>query len=321
MNNCCSNCYKPDPLFKCGACKCRKYCSDECKIQDWKHGGHKYWCGAAGELGIDYEIRLTDKKGFGLFAMRDFQRGDKIAVEKPILSVSGHDIISRNIKFDILLKSQLEAVNALAPVNSSDLYKKVSLNMMSGATDSESYLMINLSRINHDCIGNSDHLFEEKHKLMLLIAGCEIKAGDEITFSYSNLKPHFLLKEKWGIECNCKNVSKLEKIKTLDDEIYNFGSTNQQDKAISSALELLKIYDELKLGVLSYSRTYYDLFSVTVSRKKTLSDAMNWIKKALDEERLKYSGCKDQKLGCIEKYNKYMLNPSSHHSYLVGDRR
>jgi len=320
MNNCCANCYKPDPPFRCGACKSRRYCSDICKIQDWKLGGHKFWCGAAGELGIDYEIRLTDNKGFGMFAMRDFQRGEKIAVEKPILSVSPRDILFKNIKFDTLLKSQLEAVNTLAPLNSTDLYNKISLNIMSGGS-SVSYLMINLSRINHDCVGNSDHLFEEKHKLMLLIASCEIKTGDELTFSYSNLKPHFLLKEKWGIECNCENISKLEQINTLDNEIFHFGSTNQQDKAISSAKELLKIYDELKLGVLSYSRTYYDLFSVSVSRKKTLSDAMIWIRKAVDEERLKYSGCKDQKLGSIEKYNNYMLNPSSHHNYLVGDRR
>jgi hypothetical protein len=319
MNNCCSNCYKAEPAFKCGGCKSRKYCSDKCKIQDWKEGGHKLWCGAIGELGKDYEIRLTDVKGLGMFALRNFERGEKIAIEKPILTFSSPDLLHKNIRLDGLLESQVEAIRNLAPSGSSNLYEKIALNMMSNG-NSESCLMINLSRINHDCIGNSDHLFEEKHKLMLLIANCPIRTGDEITFSYSNKTPHFLLREKWGIECNCEHVDKLQRIKTLDDEIYEFGSTNRQDKAIASAKELLKIYDDLKLGILSYSRTYYDLFSISVSRKKTLNDAMIWIKKALEEELLKYSGCKDQSLGNIDKYKRYVSNPSSHPNYLVADR-
>ena len=160
MNNCCSNCYKPEPHFKCGACKKRKYCNDICKIQDWKEGGHKLWCGSAGELGIDYEIRLTENKGFGVFALRPFERGEKIAVEKPSLTISHHDILSKNINFDGVPECKLEATSNLAPMNSSDIYDKITLNMMSSGTAGESILMINLSRINHDCIGNSDHLFD-----------------------------------------------------------------------------------------------------------------------------------------------------------------
>jgi hypothetical protein len=72
---------------KCGGCKTRKYCSRNCQKIDWIEGAkHKYWCCNSGQIGIDYEIRTTiDNKGYGLFALRNFNRGENILVEKPII--------------------------------------------------------------------------------------------------------------------------------------------------------------------------------------------------------------------------------------------
>ncbi len=59
----------------CSKCKKRFYCSRTCQIDDWKFGGHKYFCGESGEVGFDVEIKSTgvQGKGLGLFALRKFQ--------------------------------------------------------------------------------------------------------------------------------------------------------------------------------------------------------------------------------------------------------
>ncbi len=48
-------------------------------------GCHKVWCGKSGEKCIDYEIRdAGEGKGLGLFTLRDFERGEKILVERAV---------------------------------------------------------------------------------------------------------------------------------------------------------------------------------------------------------------------------------------------
>ena len=100
--------------------------------------------------------------------------------------------------------------------NTNDRYEKTRNNMMSNKR--EICLLINMSRINHDCCGNSDHWWVEEHGVMILLAFQTIKAGTEITFSYfDNLDPsHQFLKEKWGFDCNCTHISALKEISKLD---------------------------------------------------------------------------------------------------------
>lgn len=85
----CGYCYEVEVTLCCGQCKKRHYCSKECQKNDWKYGGHKFWCidssksdtKSPGELGVDFEIRDSDGKGLGLFALRDFEINDKVIVE------------------------------------------------------------------------------------------------------------------------------------------------------------------------------------------------------------------------------------------------
>eukprot|EP00978_Attheya_sp_CCMP212_P045740 scaffold358830_cov83-Attheya_sp.AAC.1 len=83
----CAFCYHPSAtLQKCGKCKKRHFCSRECQLKDWKEAGHKIYCGIAGEIGVDYEIREAGGgMGLGVFALRDFRENDKIMVERPII--------------------------------------------------------------------------------------------------------------------------------------------------------------------------------------------------------------------------------------------
>ena len=334
LNNCCAYCYTPEPIDgetkrfpKCGGCKTRRFCSRECQTNDWKDG-HKHWCGASGQLGVDYEIRLTTDKGCGLFALRDFKRGEKVAVEKPIL-VFDHarflqeKFLNKSTLFKDLSPSQKNAIESLAPTNATSLLQKVELNMMSQGDNGGSCLLINMSRVNHDCIGNSDHYFVKNHGLMLLIATNTISKDEEITFSYSNKCPHEMLKEKWGIDCHCDNVPKLLEMSKLDDQILELASMAKEDEAISCALKLLKYYEEFGYGPICFTRTYYDLFSLNVCKKRTLNDAVGWIKKAYDEECLLFSGCKDKKLqnlGSLLTYKRILEDPKTHHYYLRAER-
>lgn len=70
-------------MLRCSKCRKRVYCSKACQLNDWKVGAHKHWCGASGEIGIDIAVRpAAPGKGNGMFAMRRFERGEKIMVER-----------------------------------------------------------------------------------------------------------------------------------------------------------------------------------------------------------------------------------------------
>ena len=88
----CAWCYLRGPgMNACGKCRHRFYCSREHQVLDWKNG-HKRWCGKAGEIDFDYEVKESPGKGMGLFTLRDFKRGEKILVERPVVVASGPDL-------------------------------------------------------------------------------------------------------------------------------------------------------------------------------------------------------------------------------------
>ena len=71
-------------MHSCDKCSKRLYCSKECQAADWA-AGHEHWCGTAGELNHDYEIRPSMGRGLGVFALRSFERNDRIMVERPVV--------------------------------------------------------------------------------------------------------------------------------------------------------------------------------------------------------------------------------------------
>ena len=71
---------------RCGQCNKRIYCSRECQTADWSKGQHhKVWCCLnCGEQNTDWEIRKSETSGLGVFALRDFEPGERIMVERVI---------------------------------------------------------------------------------------------------------------------------------------------------------------------------------------------------------------------------------------------
>lgn len=89
------------------------FCSRECQKADWK-AGHKIWCGVAGEINVDYDIWEAEGKGLGVFALRDFKRGDKIMVEKP-LTTSPHGPIPKAAAYAVgQLKPEIGTLEGVA---------------------------------------------------------------------------------------------------------------------------------------------------------------------------------------------------------------
>eukprot|EP00978_Attheya_sp_CCMP212_P049296 scaffold645378_cov83-Attheya_sp.AAC.2 len=53
--------------------------------------------------------------------------------------------------------------------------------------NSEAGLFLTLSRINHHCLGNSDHQFLAHRgvKIKILVASCDIQKGEEVKIAYT----------------------------------------------------------------------------------------------------------------------------------------
>lgn len=322
--SCCGYCYKQTTaaLQRCGKCKKRCYCSKDCQVADRKCG-HKHWCGVAGELGLDFEIRDTGVpgKGLGMFALRDFERNDKILAER-------YAMIKREVEYGVRRPPDdcahvLSAIMALEP-NAESILHKFHHNCI--AVDGDlSAVFIHTSRVNHDCVGNAYHRFVDQHKLQILLAAKPIKAGEEITFAYAGCgSPKGLLLGKWGIRCACEACTNpeirrlLEEAHMLDKQVNQLGSEGHEELAILKAHRLIEVNTTLSLRNV---RTYYDLFVLNVRRQRTMDEAMKYIKLAFEAERDTFSGCKDQSCGSMQKFRKYQEDPSQHPLYKVLDRR
>lgn len=68
-------------ILGCANCsKKRKYCSKECQKFEYALC-HKEYCGKSGEFMFDYDVRVSQGKGLGLFAKRGFSQGDVVLTE------------------------------------------------------------------------------------------------------------------------------------------------------------------------------------------------------------------------------------------------
>ena len=239
----CGYCYAKGNEFKaCGGCDRRFFCCREHQKLDWKNG-HSKWCCKSGEIDFDYEVReAKDKIGLGMFALRDFKRGEKILVERPIMKISNPVPRDPRIRFnDDDPPSVRAAIHALYP-EVGDLKEKFVSNCVSlvevkekvketrsrgqedcqrltavgnGSTKQklnewrEAGMFVNFSRANHCCVGNCEHDFLSEHNLIFIVASCDVKAKEEILFRYviaaeSPEERKSRLNTGWGFVCDCR---------------------------------------------------------------------------------------------------------------------
>jgi len=330
----CGWCYGEEAEKRCSKCLKRCYCSRECQVCDWK-SGHKAWCGCAGEVGADFEVRDAGAgKGLGVFALVALERGAKIMTERAALTKGGlRDGEAANAP-----EATIRAAMALMP-EGGDLEAKVALNGMGcseeggGFGSDETGLFITMSRVNHACLANAVHYYHEDSGVKILVASRHIAAGEEITFNYvpaeqikAVVDPKKLLAAKWKITaCDCRAcadpliAAKLQRAADLDDNIIAFGQRADFARGLRCGEALLRIYDELQESPWQYSRTYYDMFQLAVARRSTMTKAKQYIKLAHDNRALFLGPKKSDHV--LRNFARLMTSPETHRNYLIGHGR
>lgn len=317
----CAYCYKESnekeqvTFSRCGKCNKRCFCSRDCQILDWKTG-HKLYCGLAGEDGIDFEVRpTTDGKGLGVFAIRDFQEDEIIMMERPIL-MNPYDF-----NWDSVPLSARSKVESLAPLDGT-LMVQVLRNSISCGDDS-SGIFLTMSKVNHDCLGNSCHLYLENRLVKILVATRAISKGEEILFSYSHkcsFERKGILLDFYKFRCACKVCSDptvendLDLMIRLDEEILILGSVGSVEVAIRKGRRLLELKRKYKTGSWWEFRTFYDLFQLAVTKRSTLRDAKQFIQKAYDSA-LRFT--RDPEYSTVQQAKQLICAPESHRNYLI----
>lgn len=305
----CSYCYKDfkdkQQIKKCSKCLKRIFCSKECQTKDWKI--HKLFCRKSGELNIDLEIKKS-KYGMGIFAKKDFNPGDIIYYERPIINTKD----DLNFQVKNLPHNIREKINLLTPLDkNASILHKFNNNWMSDGTNKNSVLCLLLSRINHHCIGNSKFSFvcldrsgAREENVMIIQATHNIKINDEITFSYLSIYEQNRVKQihsNWNFNCSCddKIHNDIETIASLDDQLLYNIERNNISETLEIEKKLLSFYDKHKLFTNTYSRTYYDMYQLFYKHNTNKKLAKEYLNKALEQEK-KYNFIKTDFIKRIE---------------------
>ena len=318
-----------EPLF-CAKCKKRTYCSKKCQKLDWSKSsgqGHKIWCSQdVGENGIDWIIRECPDKGLGVFAMRNIPIGFKICVDRAWSQA------------EVYASEQLSGtLSSLEPQNGS-LKEKFDLNAMSCPDlDNDSVVCMTMSRVNHSCDPNSEHMYVNTYKVQVLVALREIKKGEEICFSYASHdnigdyneltaeRCRELLRGKWGIECSrnciCHDKARLKlvaKARKLDNKIVKFARLGDSDSAMDYVKQKAEILQSL--GVSDYSamtmRNCYDGFQIGIMALHTISIAKQFLLQALKVS-IAFYGEDHQH---TKDWKKYLDKPECHRNFKKNER-
>ena len=174
-NSKCDFCGKGSTL-QCSRCKRQHYCGRECQKQDWRV--HKICCDST----FNFKIQKTGAiQGYGLFAVHDFNVGDLIYGEMPLLSCPLNQeeetftSIPKDFSTQFVVEPPIETVAQFK-----DVMTKYSYRDQLGNTRR---LLQFSSFINHRCRFNALVIFQFGGTAHCRAAR-PIKAGEEITTSY-----------------------------------------------------------------------------------------------------------------------------------------
>jgi SET domain/MYND finger len=317
---------------RCQGCHKRAYCSEECQIADWetatkggKGQGHREWCQlSCGEEGIAWSVSfISNTKGLGLVANRDFNPNERILVERLIPEAVFESRYPALPEF-----VQLE-INNLEPKEGC-LEAKLMLNQVEAANGGPPGLSIRLSRANHSCLPNSHHIFVSGLEVKVLVSNTHIKKGEEITISYVDLlDPTMyplaptLLERNWGIKCPKDCVcheesfhSYLSRMRRLDSHVWKIGHAKKITKALELIKELLRMKERLHASACTTSRSLYDAFQLAVMSPDTLNEGLSFIQEAAALSVAAYGPYASSSI----KFQEYAKNPSSHPTWMILEK-
>lgn len=352
VNQQCAYCYLKRDSVGCGILHCcdkcskRLYCSQECQAADW-NAGHQHWCGTAGEVDYDYEIRVSPGRGLGVFALRSFERNDRIMVERPVIigpcaKSIAHRCNMINTAADSPFKASMkQAVWELTPLavvpgshndlscvlgatasqlEESMFEEKVSSNSM--VMGSGMGLCIVMSRVNHSCLGNAANWFLGAHQVKVLSAAKNISIGEEITMSYTKIRSYeerqSRLLMSFRFKCTCPGCTDpllrfaLDRDYELDESLPGLmGKKSTVAAAISVAKQLLKRRQELGLIAQCYP-ICVQLFSLLVRQQDTVEEGQRYATQGAELREAAVGVCDEEST----RMRQYAADPSRHCFYL-----
>lgn len=213
--------------------------------------------------GRPFEIKEIEGKGMGVVATRDIKAGELILKETPLVTHSnGAPTAVLEQLVSTLSESDKDAYNSLY-VNPSlawlprimAVFKTNAIGL--GENADIGGVFVEGSRFNHSCRPNCSHMWDKKFGVQWLIAGREIKQGEEICIFYNVMREPREVRQRWlkemfGFDCNCEACSASpEEVLASDSrrkvifETYDSRPQLVADpviliKAVNKALRLLK---------------------------------------------------------------------------------
>lgn len=297
---------------------------------------HKNWCCCnVGNLNVDYEIRDCEGegevKGKGLFALRSFQKGDKVLIERPVLKFDDGFNARENMidDFEQLPESIQSAIDDLHMVNA-DHYSR-SLGLFISPYDLADFelrilcnrfsdgLFIITSRFNHQCLANCELNLVNDSNLAIISALTDIKEGEELSISYINFDSDIIddpdmIYKKWDFHCCCprcidnsinEKVIHLVHMEEELEEIYysikvNQGSKEDDNRGYSLCEEIIRICNELGLPRKHITEAYSKMAVIAI-RMKLFDIAVDCLDKAILNLNESIGGCKKTPKVILEK--------------------
>ncbi|KAN0094028.1 SET domain containing protein [Hyaloscypha variabilis] len=190
-------------------------------------------------LGTLIEIRDTEAKGLGVFALHEIEAGNVLLCEAPIVTLV--DTGSRADPLDV-------AVNSLSPSRKASFLSLHHFSRNKNESVSRSIVYSNgysikndlatgvfetASRINHSCVPNSHYLWKDGIGRMVFWNRFKLLEGEEVTVDYGHKKKY--LEKIYGFECQCGGCTDsgldarsssgnesggIEDMRSLDDVIH-----------------------------------------------------------------------------------------------------
>jgi hypothetical protein len=263
-----------------------------------------------------------ESKGLGMSALKDYKRGDKIIVERPVVCCRRTERGNESYWVGQPTVGIQAALDSLSPKDG-DFGSKYRTNSLSmGSDELGRGIFLHTARINHDCRGNAVAQFVPELKVMIVVASTYIAAGEEITICYSEHQNQehrrFELKEWWGFDCECETCSdpgfhaKQEKLFRLTESVIALGRENKVPQALLLGKALVKALDENCASPLTYADMYFELYRIAIMKRGTFKDGVRYVNLALQNALLFYGPIECEE---VKEIRKFVKNPASHRNF------
>jgi len=159
-------------------------------------------------LGTLIEVRESEGKGLGVFALCDTPSGTVLLSEYPLVKLVDTGTRADPLEATIAALSSPQRKSFLSLCSYSrnpneSLHRSIvySNGYAIGTNDTATGVFETASRINHSCVPNSAYTWKERSGRMVFYNRFKLLEGEEVTVDYGHKKGQ--LKRIYGFECQC----------------------------------------------------------------------------------------------------------------------